>query len=101
MKLTKKKAYKLHYELWDWLYENPSKQKRDWPMWTRNGGEIEEVDSDCFLCEIHYLCDRRCPLYINQIPCFTEKIGLHAKWCGAKTPKTRKKYAKLIRDIVL
>lgn len=26
MKLTKKQAYKLHYELWDWLYHNPSRK---------------------------------------------------------------------------
>ena len=41
----------LHMELWLWLSENPDSEKRQWPRWDRNGGDVEDVDNRCFACE--------------------------------------------------
>ena len=40
-----------HKELWNWLAENPDKNKEDWPEWSHNGGPIQEVENDCFACD--------------------------------------------------
>ena len=52
--MDKYTALKLHRELWLWLAENPSKWKSDWPRWRFNGGDIDEVEADCFCCEYEY-----------------------------------------------
>ena len=118
MKLTKKKAIELHRELWDWLYHNPSKEKEDWPGW----GKLEKAYGGiflgmCFPCEYarkiqnpkypksRYQCDS-CPLAWPQFDlwqrtsvfCYQEGTPYY-KWTTCKTPRTRKKYAKLIRDL--
>ena len=103
MKLTKKKAYKLHYELWDWLYNHPLKEKRDWPGWDWNGGDYDmwHIFNSCFLCE--FLLGQECvgcPLNIDEISCYYPSSWFQ-KWAFSVSPKTRKKYAKLIRDAVL
>ncbi len=40
-----------HKELWNYLAENPTKQKEDWPEWKVNGGKYSRVDGNCFACE--------------------------------------------------
>ena len=47
MKLTKKEAARLHWELWDWLSRNPKKKKTEWPDWAIYG----DITSYCFACE--------------------------------------------------
>lgn len=95
MNLTKKQAYKLHYELWDWLYNNPNKHKWNWPKWEYNGGKVKTTQLDCFLCEIYGF------KYQNECQgCPLDPFSYWNDWQEAKTPKTKKKYAKLIRDIV-
>ena len=107
MKLTKELAIKLHRELWDWLYHNPSKEKEDWPKWEWNGGDIISAQNECFLCEYDdqnrdpYMdsCCVYCPLdWVSKESCH-DTDSYYWKWDFAKTPKTRKKYAKLIRDL--
>ena len=38
--------------MWQWLSDNPNKNKRDWPRWKRNGGDIEKpyYSAHCFAC---------------------------------------------------
>ena len=54
-----------HKKLWNWLAENPDKEKRDWPEWKENGGEIKRATSLCFACdyvEHNCLSCCECPL---------------------------------------
>lgn len=44
-------AISLHREMWNWLADNPSKDKKDWPRWRKNGGDIEHCFASCFMCE--------------------------------------------------
>jgi len=103
MKLTKKKAIELHRELWDWLYHHPNKQKWDWPSWESNGGNIPRVSSYCFLCEYsvqHWnnYCRETCILdWSPDSGCLGD--GAFERWDNAISPRTRKKYAKIIRDL--
>ena len=95
-------AKKLHYKLWDWLYHHPSKGKDDWLEWEFNGGEVPAVDSNCFACEIilqrEALC-KNCPINWNPFNSCIENESSYTKWDKAKSLKTRKKYAKLVRDV--
>jgi len=99
MKLTKKRAIELHRELWDWLYHHPSKEKEDWPRWRHNKGDIDSasVESGCFLCEYTDTGCDGCPL--DWSPAGTCYTGFFLWWEQAKAWQTRRKYAKLIRDL--
>ena len=69
-----------HKELWNYLAENPTKWKEDWPGWKINGGEYSKVDSHCFACEFT-ICGTcyDCPL-IWPSGCCTNYSGLYKKW---------------------
>jgi len=96
MKLTKKKAIKLHRELWDWIYHHPSKRKKDWPRWKANGGDLPSVYNLCFFCESKYNC---CLVdWVKTFSC-TSPESFYRSYCNAKSIKTKKKYAKIIRDL--
>ena len=102
MKLTKKKAIRLHRELWDWLYHHPSKHKSDWPKWEYNGGNVKEANNDCLLCEyiqaLYAGCDR-CPLDWSPTEFCQMGGGYFDKWLAARSWQTKKKYTKIIRDL--
>jgi hypothetical protein len=102
MKLTKAIKQK-HYDLWDWLYHHPSKEKKHYPKWKINGGKIIKPQYECFLCTVYnnmFSCNcDRCPLGKKGGVCNIDKNNWFNIWDYAGTPKTRKKYAKLIRDI--
>ena len=101
MKLTKKQAIANHREQWDWHYHNPSKNKEDYPRWERNGGDIPEIKFDCFLCEYAYTHGLGCDdcLVVWPGDTCTWRKGLYNKWRYAKSNSTKKKYAKMIRDL--
>lgn len=69
-----------HKELWNYLAENPTKWKRDWPGWEENGGEYNKVPSYCFACAFNTdnAC-YNCPL-IWPSGCCTDYGGLYKKW---------------------
>ena len=103
MKPTKKSLKELHYRLWDWLYHHPSKGKKDWPEWDFNDGAVKSGNnySLCFLClwqeirlerytKMKHFC-QGCPL--------DDDLNLFDSWSCAETPRERKKYAKLMRDV--
>lgn len=105
MKLTRKKIDELCYQLWDWLYHHPSKEKADWPKWSRVSlsswnkryyYKDKFINQGCFYCN-HYSCPN-CPLG-KVSRCTADDAAYFGKWIRAESPKTRKKYAKLIRDI--
>ena len=93
MKLTKKEAFRLHFQLWDWLYHNLSKEKWEWPEWKENGGTVfnKTFGTYCLLCGYTNNNCSICPLNCDY----------YNEWNFARSLKTRKKYAKLIRDAVL
>lgn len=74
-----------HKELWNWLAENPSNKKEDWPGWEENAGKYKKVDELCFACQYANDVDgkyggcRSCPLdgYKEGIGCLK---GLFIKW---------------------
>jgi hypothetical protein len=105
---NRRQMIKLHRELWNWLYENPSKvSKLAWPRWVGQGGDIPMVNCECFACHhsdsLDEPCDnkRGCPLFrwgTSDHTCIFVN-SYYDKWTDAGTDKTRKKYAKLIRDL--
>jgi len=95
MRLTKKKAISLSIELWEWLAESGNASKGRWSEW----GKYGDVSCDCFLCEYTKQkedgdCDN-CPYTLKFDLCCVGKFKEFSKWDDAKTPETRKKYAKL------
>ena len=107
MKLTRKKAIELCILLWEWLAET-GKEKEDWPKWAKYKNYVLPIGSRvsqlCWFCEYSEqkkkagkaICDS-CPYYETYGACFDpdEVEGYYKKWEDAKTPRTRKKYAKL------
>ena len=67
-----------HKKLWNYLAENPTKWKEDWPGWKINGGEYSNICHHCFACEftIDSIC-YRCPLIWPSGYCYS---GLYKKW---------------------
>ena len=66
-----------HKELWNYLAENPTKWKEDWPKWKINGGEYSSVCHHCFACEftVDNIC-YDCPLIWPNGYCYE----LYEKW---------------------
>ena len=112
--LTPRLADKLVFEKWNWHIKHPSKGSGDWGRWKRNGGDVPEMECFCPYCQLFYYnlhpnksnpitpyqfdCNKKCPLV--QVGQMCEKKGnWYDKWRKAKSPKTRKKYATLIRDV--
>lgn len=48
---------KNHRALWQWLSDNPGKEKEDWPGWHHH----DDYACDCFLCHTLDSCFR-CPM---------------------------------------
>ena len=43
--------YTAHKGLWNWLADNPSAEKIEWPGWLRNGGSFEDMLFHCPACQ--------------------------------------------------
>ena len=102
-KLTKKKALQHCVAMWEWLTENPLKEKKDWPEWEENGGELQ-ASLYCFACEFNLqqkwsFCNDNCIL-----PCFASlgycmNIGSpYIYWSRNNSIKSSIRNAKIIRD---
>lgn len=93
---TKEEAIKYHRELWNWLADNPSSKKDNWPGWTeynfREENGFVAIIGDCFCC--HYTdqfgsgCNM-CPLDFaaNNSAIGTEEYclsGLYGDWFTSK-----------------
>jgi hypothetical protein len=53
MTMTTKFAIYWHYQLWNWLANNPDKYKDEWPEWNSRFINIE-VPNFCFSCKVMY-----------------------------------------------
>ena len=109
--MTKKlqKALENHKKLWGWLAENPGTKDRlnykyDWPGWMENGGRFGYRVAGCFMCDCVQIeaverCEEFC-LNWKSGPCNGSRSEFHL-WERVVTPKTRAKYAAIIRDLPL
>jgi len=110
-KLSRKKAFKLCLELWEWIAETNG-DKQDWPGWEKYGGAL----CDCWFCEYGERQEARfgadfchyCPLHAKygSLGCRSDSCTYNL-WVNAGTRgdmKGRKKYAKLfvkeIKEII-
>jgi hypothetical protein len=97
MRLSRKKAIELCIALWEWLAKT-GKYKEAWPEWDKYGN----ITCDCWFCEYDERQKKRHKEKRACIYCpFRRKWDVHCSktffenWEDAKTPRTRKKYAKL------
>jgi len=104
-KLTDQERIKAHRQLWNWLADNPWKEKEDWPGWKLNGGEYEDLHPYyCFMC-IHMDGMPMCHLCLLEWPennYGTKKCidgGLFSQWIDAETDETRINCARQIAEL--
>ena len=103
MRLSKKKAIELCIELWTWCALT-GKPKEDWPRWK----EFGYVINHCWFCKWDNRQRKRynfrekschyCPIYKEFGFLCLHKNCFYERWENAKTPRTRKKYAKLFLE---
>ncbi len=96
-----------HIRLWDWLVNNPDKEKEKWPEWGKNGGCVDYVCYSCFACRyaISSICHfngnffsrcEYCPFgYFHGKTCLD---GLFEHWDNELDLNKKFKLAKQIRD---
>jgi hypothetical protein len=98
-KLTKLRALFLCYKLWEWLAENPGKMKEHWLGWEINGGKVKGMFSECPCCAYSKKAGCEDCLLLELWPsgCLKKKSPF-VGWIRAQTPRSRKKYAAIIRD---
>ena len=111
-KLTKKEALKIHQDLWNWLSQNPDKEKRDWPEWIINGGSTIYCQNNCPACEYNeqresatMYCGSACIIawpagggcqWINNT-----SHEIYNQWYYGKDPKLRASLAAQIANLPL
>jgi len=94
-----------HVALWDWLSNNPDKQKCHWPGWKSNDGDHDCVIEDCFACDYDPICptgyftEDGCPLIWPQKSSCWNGSTLYHRYLEAKLILTKKKIAAQIRDL--
>jgi len=96
----------LHKELWQWLADNPDKEKNEWPRWSSNGGDIGYVTARCFACNYNSDCVD-CPLVWPDYPDNEGDIcgkdgSLFDRWLfttGSSEGDKRSRLAEQIRDL--
>lgn len=97
--LTHARCKALHKEMWLWLAKHPDCMKLDWPRWKRNGGDVSDIQGDCFACfvvrEKTYGCNV-CPLGKENIGC---RVGLFRAWSIAKCYGRKETTSKLATEI--
>lgn len=99
---TKEYYIKKHREMWNWLAENPDKEKASWPGWESNW----YAENNCFLCG--YVCKlentscKNCPLEwgITEECCDTLPVSsYYILYEGALSLKIKAEYAKIIANL--
>jgi len=99
--MSKVFKHSLHKELWQWLGDNPEKDKEDWHRWESNGGDVKRASSWCFACEYVLGCinGKRCPLKWSLGSCMQSDKSEYEQWIYAKTNTERTRLAYAIRDL--
>lgn len=94
--------YSAHIELWTWLAANPTKPKKNWPGWSRNGGPYFSDVNYCFACQACEDCED-CPIAWLGGGCQLDN-SQYRIWEEAKLNRdyaTAALYAQIIADIPL
>ncbi|KKN74695.1 hypothetical protein LCGC14_0387370 [marine sediment metagenome] len=105
MILTKKKAIDLSIELWEFLTKT-GKEKGDWSEWGKYqkyaSNKQGVIDRRCFLCEYneHKGGGSHCSAcsYMERFGHCNHEGHYYNSWDKTRTPRTRKKYAKLFLE---
>ena len=115
MKLEQLRKFciKNHRIMWNWLADNPDKNKEDWPGWEMNyddlfsGGEqnfcflcgyvSNTPEGECFNCPLDWGVSETC--VPNSAPNNTEPESYFELYCDAKTEKETSKYARIIANL--
>lgn len=93
-----------HRELWQWLVDNPMKNKEDWPGWDYNGGTYDSRYNDCFACSFVKKLDgcgegEGCPLEWPEQSCMEYGKSIYERWDNSLDPTERSTLAAQIRDL--
>lgn len=96
-----KNYYLLTIDMWNWLADNPAKNKEDSPYW----GEVEDMEVNCPLCELYSkdsnnIC-KGCPLNLMDNCCLDEHSAYGSWNSEGKNPENNAIQAKKIADDVL
>lgn len=107
--MKKSEYQKLHRELWQWLADNPDKEKINWPRWEGNGDNVEIVMTrcfpcgyfkDCILCEPNIVAHGDNDVidvgYKTYAGCLN---GLYLEWDNCAGPEQRTALALQIKDL--
>ncbi len=67
--MDEEKYKRLHYELWDWISEEPLRDKKHWPEWKCIYEELGHIENHCFACHYFGTCFE-CPLgyFTGRVP---------------------------------
>jgi hypothetical protein len=109
---TSEELHALHRELWGWLAEHPSRGKHNWPGWKRCVAD-DPSRNLCFACTeariragendqspgTSFATCKLCPISWNETSCDSSNGSPYYRFMIARTGKTKKKYAAIIRDL--
>jgi hypothetical protein len=100
MKRSRRKTLFLCLELWEWLRDNPKKNKYDWPGWKK----YKNVKAACFACEYRdyhkkAYCSSTCIIPWESNGCCSEG-GSYLKWLCTYNNKQRSKYASQVVELI-
>lgn len=97
---TERMAVKCSIITWQYLVDHPSKDKLDVP-----GYEHDMWKADCALCDYFDACNiskcGKCVLKDDDLCRYGTPGSAYRKWHWSISPKTRKKYAKIILNALL
>ena len=94
--------HEAHFALWDWLVNNPGKDKDDWPGW-KNYAEADIPRNHCFACGACKCVCKNCPMeWADESNCIDETSNnVFYLWHHEHEPGERVRLAKVIRDMPL
>lgn len=106
MVYSEKEFKALHIRIWDWLADNPTCTKDDWPEWIYNGGTINVVLFDCFACQSCDCVCVSCPCtwdtgldkYESVSPCIDGEYGQYIEAQLADDTMRASAFARIIRN---
>jgi len=113
--MTREQAIRITRKLWRWLAEDCNRQKKQWPGWEDNGGNVKRCKYDCPLCEYvkgqmiikkeqydnEFLNCKYCPFqWPEEENCLFSHESPYLLWAYGNK-KDRKIYAKHISEMPL
>jgi hypothetical protein len=107
-KISKTQRIKLFRELWEWLSENPDKEKAEWHRWNINFGDIIMCTNQCPLCDWVVDtygslkdCSKYCPIKWPNEENSCCKSGPFSEWSRATNHDEKIRYSKQVVKLPL